>query len=93
MPSGYAGRLTAAAVNRPLAILRHLLQLAMEDWEVLDRVPRIKLEKEPEGRVVWLKPDEEQRLLDACRASRTKHLADLVTVALESGLRRGNCLA
>src|SRR6267142_1708520 len=49
--------------------------------------------KEPEGRVVWLEPDEEQRLLDACRASRTKHLADLVTVALESGLRRGNCLA
>jgi integrase len=81
--------LTAAAVNRPLAILRHLLQLATEEWEVLERVPRIKLEKEPEGRVVWLEPDEEHRLLDACRASRTKHLADLVTVALESGLRRG----
>lgn len=82
-------RLTAAAVNRPLAILRHLLQLATEEWEVLERVPRIKLEKEPEGRVVWLEREEEQRLLDACRASRTKHLADLVTVALESGLRRG----
>ena len=36
---------------------------------MLERVPRIKLEKEPEGRVVWLEPDEEQRLLDACRAA------------------------
>jgi hypothetical protein len=45
---------------------------------VLDRVPRIKLEREPEGRIVWLEPDEEARLLEACRASRTKHLASLV---------------
>jgi integrase len=84
--------LTAAAVNRPLAVLRHLLQLAVEEWEVLDRVPRIKLEREPEGRIVWLEPDEEARLLEACRASRTKHLASLVTVALESGLRRSELL-
>jgi len=33
-------------------------------------------------------PDGEQRLLDACRVSRTKHLAAVVTVALESGLRK-----
>jgi len=81
-------RLTAAAVNRPLAVLRHLLQLAVEEWEVLDRVPRIRLEREPGGPIVWLEPDEEARLLEASRASRTKHLASLVTVALESGLRR-----
>jgi integrase len=81
--------LTAAAVNRPLAILRHLLQLAAEEWEALERTPRIKLEREPEGRIRWLEPDEEQRLLDACTASRTKHLAALVTVAMESGLRKG----
>jgi integrase len=84
--------LTAAAVNRPLAVLRHLLQLAVEEWEVLDRVPRIKLEREPEGRIVWLEPDEEARLLEACRASRTKHLTSLVAVALESGLRRAELL-
>src|SRR4029453_16118288 len=32
------------------------------------------------------------RLLEACRASRTKHLASLVTIALESGLRRSELL-
>lgn len=47
--SEYKGhRLTAvsgATVNRALALLRHLLRLAHEEWEVLDAVPRIRLEK------------------------------------------------
>jgi integrase len=91
--SARTGRLlTAAAVNRPLATLRHLLQLARDEWQVLPQVPRIKLAKEPEGKIVWLEPDEEARLLAACRASRTKHLADVVTVALESGLRKAEVL-
>jgi integrase len=85
-------RLTAAAVNRPLALLRHLLRLAHEEWEELEAVPRIRLEKEPQGRIRWLQLDEERRLLDACRASRTKHLARIVIVAMETGLRRGELL-
>ena len=32
-------RLTAAAVNRPLALLRHLLRLAHEEWEAIESVP------------------------------------------------------
>src|SRR5437899_9342173 len=39
--------LSAAAVNRPLALLRHLLRLAHEEWEALAAVPKVKLEKEP----------------------------------------------
>jgi integrase len=85
-------RYSAAAINRPLAALRHLLQLAREEWEVLPVAPRIRLEKEPEGRIRWLEPDQEQKLLDACRASRTKHLAAVVTLALESGLRKAELL-
>src|SRR5437870_425965 len=69
--------------------MRHLLRIAHEEWELLPIVPKIKLENEPQGRIRWLEPDEEQRLLDACRASRTKHLVDVVTVAMESGLRKG----
>jgi integrase len=84
--------LTAAAVNRPLAVLRHLLRLAHEEWEIISSVPRIKLEREPQGRIRWLEADEEVRLLAACAKSQNKRLAAIVTVAMETGLRRGELL-
>jgi integrase len=83
---------SAAAVNRPLAALRHLLQLAHDEWGELAAVPRIRLEKEPEGRIKWLEPDEEARLLGACAKSKNPHLAKIVTVALETGLREGELM-
>jgi len=42
--------LSGATVNRALALLRHMLRLAHEEWEVLDAVPRTRMEPEPEGR-------------------------------------------
>jgi integrase len=86
--TGKPAPLSAASINRPLAVLRHLLRLAHEEWEVLPSVPKIRLEKEPEGRLRYLELDEEHRLLQACRVSTLAHLADLVTVALETGMRR-----
>ena len=35
--------IAAATVNRTLALLRHLLRLAQEEWELLDAVPRIRM--------------------------------------------------
>ena len=84
--------LTPAAVNRPLSLLRHLLRLAHEEWEALETVPRIRLEKEPEGRIRWLEPDEEARLLEACTRSRNKSLLPAVVLAMETGMRRGELL-
>jgi integrase len=83
---------SAATINRPLAALRHLLRLAHEEWEVLPAVPRIRLEREPEGRIRWLEADEEDRLLAACRASRNSQLAQIVTVALETGMRKSELM-
>jgi integrase len=85
-------RLTAAAVNRPLALLRHLLRLAHEEWEAIDNVPRIRLEKEPQGRLRWLTQEEITRLLDAAAKSRNKELRAAVIIALNTGLRRGELL-
>ena len=47
-------KLTAAAVNRPLALLRHMLRLAHEEWEVLcPRHPFI--ETPPPGSIFFQK--------------------------------------
>jgi integrase len=59
---------------------------------VLAAVPKIRLAKEPEGRIRYLEPDEEARLLAACAKSRNPELAGIVMVALETGLRRSEPL-
>jgi integrase len=84
-------KLTTAAVNRPLALLRAVLRLATEEGH-LREAPRIKLPKEPEGRVRWLSPEEARRLLDACRASRNPELVDYVELSLFTGMRQGEVL-
>src|SRR4030095_879141 len=84
--------LAGATVNRTLAMLRPLLRLAHEEWELLDAVPRIRMEREAEGRLRWLTPEEATRLLDASRKSRNEHLTALVEFALFTGMRRGELL-
>jgi integrase len=84
--------LSGAAVNRPLTILRHLLRLAHEEWGALDAVPKIRLEKEPQGRLRWLTQEEARKLLGACKKSRNAALADLVEFALFTGLRKSEAL-
>ena len=80
--------ITPAAVNRPLALLRHLLRLAAEEWEVIPEAPRVRLEKESQGRLRWLTPEEAHQLLDACRAHQGAPLAGLVELCLYTGLRQ-----
>ena len=84
--------LAAGTVNRALALLRHLLRLACEEWEVLESVPKIRLEKEPQGRLRWITPEEATRLLAACRESRNADLVDVVEFSLFTGLRRSEAL-
>jgi len=59
---------------------------------VLSEAPKIRLEREPQGRLRWLTPDEARALLEACRAQRPARLADLVELALYTGLRQGELL-
>ena len=77
---------TNATVNRVLEVLRAILRRAVEDWEWLDRVPKVRLLPEPTRRIRWLRPDEAERLLAVLPA----HLADMAAFSLATGLRRAN---
>lgn len=89
---GEGAPLSPAAVNRPLALLRHLLRLACDEWEALPAVPKIRLEKEPQGRLRWLTPEEAGKLLEKCRTQKNPNLADLAELALYTGMRQGELL-
>jgi integrase len=64
-------------------------------WEVLDSLPKVRLEKEPEGRVRYLGQyahDEEARLVAACRESVNQELPTIVLLLLHTGGRRSEVL-
>lgn len=79
-------KVAPATINRYLALIRAVLRSAMDEWEWTDKVPRIKLLKEPEGRVRWITRDEARRLV----AELPGHLAAMARFALATGLRRAN---
>jgi integrase len=85
-------QLSPASINRPLAVLRHLLKVAHEEWGLLADVPRVRLEKESQGRLRWLTKEEASRLLAAAAKSKNADLHDLVVVALYTGLRQSELL-
>ena len=89
-------RISPATLNRELAALRHLLRLAAEEWQVIERAPLIRLAKEPQGRLRFLTEDEIARLLAACadetRRRQSPHLAAIVTIALNTGMRKSEIL-
>lgn len=84
----------AATVNRELGNFKHMLNMAVR-WGMLDknRIRDVKLlhvEKRPER---ILGRDEEERLLAACNRTRAPHLLHIVTLALHTGMRKGEILS
>ena len=52
--------LAPASVNRELSVLRAVLRLAAdEDYSYLTKVPLVRMEDEPEGRLRYLTEDDE----------------------------------
>ena len=77
-----------ATTNRYLAVLRSVLIRARDEWEWVEKVPKIKLFKEPEGRERSLTPEQANRLL----AELPPHLRDMALFTLHTGLRQSNVL-
>jgi len=85
------GEVSAYTVSNELSVLRHLLRLARK-WGFIEVVPAIELPKKPEGRTRYLTEDEICKLLDACAASRNPYLRAIVTMAVNTGMRKAEIL-
>ncbi len=81
----------ANTIRNELSILRHLLRLA-KGWGYIKEVPEIVLPEPGESRERYLSEDEVTRLFAACRESRNPHLATIVALAVNTGLRKGHVL-
>lgn len=84
-----------ATVVRYLACLSHVFTVAIGDWEWADVNPvrGIRKPREPRGRDRYLSEEERERLFKACQASTSPDLLAIVTLALCSGMRRGEIAA
>jgi integrase len=75
-----------------LATCRALLTLAAREWDALEKVPTVRLLKEPEGRLRYLTADEIARLLAVCANSLNPHLHTIVVLAANTGARKSEIL-
>ncbi len=81
-----------ATTNRLISCLQHMISKGV-DWdmaseETLRQVRKVKLYKLNNKRLRFLTVEECQTLIDCC----TPHLKPIVTVALHTGMRRGEIL-
>jgi integrase len=86
-----AGEVSAFTVANELTVLRHMLRLGKR-WGYVDQLPDIELPKRPGGRLRYLEQDEIGKLIDACRESRNPYLAAIVTLAVNTGMRKSEIL-
>lgn len=75
-----------ATANRNLALIRAILRRARDEWEWVDRIPKIRLYREANRRIRWITREQAERLL-ACLPT---HQAAMARFALATGLRQRN---
>jgi integrase len=75
-------------VNRYLALVRAVLLRARDEWEWIDRTPKVKLFREGPGRERSITVEQAATLLGQLPA----HQRDVVLFALATGLRQSNVL-
>jgi len=73
-------------INRFLTTLRAALNKACNDWDWVDRVPKVKALKGAKNRTRWITRAEANKLI----AELPDHLAVMAEFSLQTGLRRRN---
>lgn len=81
-----AEEVSNATVNRMLEVLRAILRRCVNEWDWMDKAPRVRMLKEPTRRIRYLNREEANNLI----AELPEHLADMVAFSLATGLRRSN---
>lgn len=83
-------------VRLELAIISHLFSIARKEWgmeSLANPVQAIRLPRTSKARDRRLLGDEESRLLEACRKSRSVQLEKITIAAIETGMRLGELLS
>lgn len=90
-----------STINRKFAVLSKLFRFGAGKWEVLQRVPEIPWLEEPEGRIRWFDPTEEQQIISYFAETKRPTfpgfhnpvMALLVPVLIDTGMRLGEALS
>jgi integrase len=85
----------ASTVNHYLNALSQLYQIAINEWglKLTNPISGIKRMSEPQGRMKRLSFEAEETLLSYCIRLNLAYLADIIIVALETGMRNGEILS
>jgi len=91
--SRLAAGIAPGTVNRNLAVLKRMLNVAVE-WELIqdNALRRVKPLRGERSCMRFLTDAEARSLLDACARSRNEYLEPLVVLALNTGARKGELL-
>jgi integrase len=85
----------ASSINKETGLLSRAINYANQEWgyALVNPVPGLK-QREPEGRVRWLTKSQAAALMAAAGqcGPRAGHLPDVITLALNTGMRKGELL-
>lgn len=80
-------------INRELSALSHLYTKAVE-WNWITHKPfAIKKFKEDRGRIVYLTPEQIERLLEAAKQDQNEHIYPFIVIGLETSMRKMELLS
>jgi integrase len=85
-----------ASLKRDLGTIRHMFEVARHEWGLPIRenpIATLRFKAPDQRRERRLKDGEWERLIQAAKACRNTHIAPIIAVAIETGMRRGEILA
>jgi integrase len=85
---------TSSTANRYLASLSRAFTICVQEWQWMKENPVLKIRRPKENRPKerYLDKEEIDRLLEACRRSKSPHIYAVVLFALGTGARKGEIL-